>query len=164
MYEIDKHDRNIVKLLMEDGRMPAAEIARRCGGLTERAVRYRINRMIEEKLIKVSAIVNPKVLGFTVIADVWVEVESGAINDVAQKLTQYECVSYVATSIGEKDVSVQVYARSNEEVYYFVTEVLGKIPGVRKTITSIVPIVLKDVYDWAIPSGECGESEGEEKL
>jgi Lrp/AsnC family transcriptional regulator for asnA, asnC and gidA len=108
--------------------------------------------MEQDGLIKISAIVNPKALGFNVIADVWVEVESSYINDVAKKLAEFECVSYVATSIGEKDVSVQIYARDNNEVYNFVTEVLGHIQGVRKTVTSIVPIVLKDVYDWSIPS------------
>jgi hypothetical protein len=30
-------------------------------------------------------------------------------------------------------------------------EVIGKMPGVRKTTTSIVPLVLKDVYQWQIP-------------
>jgi Lrp/AsnC family transcriptional regulator for asnA, asnC and gidA len=152
MYEIDKYDLKIVKLLMRDGRMSASEIAREIGELSERSIRYRIQRMEQDGLIKISAIVNPKALGFNVIADVWVEVESSYINDVAKKLAEFECVSYVATSIGEKDVSVQIYARDNNEVYNFVTEVLGHIQGVRKTVTSIVPIVLKDVYDWSIPS------------
>lgn len=152
MYEIDKYDLKIVKLLMRDGRMSASEIAREIGELSERSIRYRIQRMEQDGLIKISAIVNPKALGFAVIADVWVEVEVSYINDVARKLAEFECVSYVATSIGEKDVSVQIYARDNNEVYNFVTEVLGHIQGVRKTVTSIVPIVLKDVYDWSIPS------------
>jgi DNA-binding Lrp family transcriptional regulator len=63
----------------------------------------------------------------------------------------FENVSYVACSIGETDVSVQILARDTAEVYRFVTEVIGKVPGVRKTTTSIVPLVLKDVYQWRIP-------------
>ena len=31
------------------------------------------------------------------------------------------------------------------------TEVIRKVPGVRKTVTSIVPLVLKDVYQWRVP-------------
>jgi DNA-binding Lrp family transcriptional regulator len=68
-------------------------------------------------------------------------------------------VSYVAYAIGETDVSVQLIARSNEEVYRFVTQVIGKTPGVRKTVTSIVPSVLKDVYQWSIPLEVCEKSE-----
>jgi Lrp/AsnC family transcriptional regulator for asnA, asnC and gidA len=151
MYEIDNIDREIVNLLLEDGRMPSAEIARRIGNISERAVRYRIDRMVNEGLIKISAVVNPRALGYTVVADVWLQVESGMIRQVAEKMTEFDCISYVAYSIGEPDVSVQVIARDNAEVYQFVTEVIGRVPGVRKTTTSIVPQVLKDIYQWHIP-------------
>jgi Lrp/AsnC family transcriptional regulator for asnA, asnC and gidA len=151
MYETDKVDLQIIDLLMEDGRIPAAEIARRVGRISERAVRYRIDRMVTDGLIKISAIVNPKLFGYPIVADVVIEMETGQINEVVQKLAAYECVSYVACSIGEMDVSVQVVAKDTGEVYRFSTEVIGKMPGVRKTTTSIVPIVLKDVYQWRIP-------------
>jgi Lrp/AsnC family transcriptional regulator for asnA, asnC and gidA len=151
MYEIDRTDIQIVNLLMDDGRMPASEIARRVGGISERAVRYRIERMVQTGLIQVTAVVNPKALGRTVVADVWLEVESTSILDVARKMTEFENISYVACARGETDVSVQVLARDTAEVYRFVTEVIGKVPGVRKTTTSIVPLVLKDVYQWRIP-------------
>jgi Lrp/AsnC family transcriptional regulator for asnA, asnC and gidA len=151
MYEIDKFDLEIVKLLMKDGRMSASEVAREIGDLSERSIRYRINRMVEDGMIKISAIVNPKAFGFNVIADVWVEVESSYVQEVAAKVAKLENVSYVATSIGEKDISIQIYAKDNTEVYNLVTEVIGRLQGVRKTVTSIVPIVLKDVYDWSIP-------------
>jgi Lrp/AsnC family transcriptional regulator for asnA, asnC and gidA len=151
MYKIDKIDIKIVELLMENGRMACSEIARRIGGMSERAVRYRLDKMVENHILKISAIVNPRSLGFLVIADVLLEVEADAIRDVAEKMTLYDMVSYVAYSIGETDVSVQVVARDTNEVYEFVTEVIGKTPGVRKTTTSIVPQVLKDVYQWRIP-------------
>jgi Lrp/AsnC family transcriptional regulator for asnA, asnC and gidA len=152
MYKIDKIDLEIVNMLMENGRMHAAEVARRIGNISERAVRYRIDRMIENDVIRISAIVNPKGVGMNVVADIWLEVESDAILEVAKKMAEFECVSYVACSIGETDVSVQVQARDTAEVYRFITEVIGKVPGVRKTTTSIVPMVLKDVYQWRIPS------------
>jgi Lrp/AsnC family transcriptional regulator for asnA, asnC and gidA len=161
MYESDEIDLRIVELLMEDGRMPAAEIARRIGGnISERVVRYRIERMVAEKVIQIRPIVNPKVFGYTTVADVFLEVESDSILDVARKATEYDCVSYVACSIGETDVSVQVIAKDTAEVYRFVTEVIGKIPGVRKTTTSIVPVILKDVYEWRVPPGAVSSGDG----
>jgi Lrp/AsnC family transcriptional regulator for asnA, asnC and gidA len=149
--ETDETDRQIVELLMTDGRIPAAEIARRVGNITERVVRYRIDRMVSGGVIQIRPIVNPQAFGLTTVADVLLEVESDSILEVARKATQFENVSYVACSIGEMDVSVQVVAKDTAEVYKFVTEVIGKIPGVRKTTTSIVPIVMKDVYQWRIP-------------
>lgn len=152
MYEIDKITYDIVALLMEDGRMSASEIARRIGDVTERTVRYRIERMVEEGLMSISAIVNPQALGFNTVADVFLEVESDLIPEVAEKVAQFENVSYVACSIGETDVSLQVVAQDTAEVYRFVTEVIRKIPGVRKTTTSIVPLIVKDVYQWRVPT------------
>ncbi len=154
MFNYDITDRKIVDLLLEDGRMPASEIARRIGGgISERVVRYRIDRLVQEKVIALTAVVNPKSLGYPIVADVWLECESDSIMDVAEKLAGYENISYVACSIGETDVSIQIIARDTTEVYAFITGVVGKLPGVRKTTTSIVPLVLKDVYQWRFPSG-----------
>jgi Lrp/AsnC family transcriptional regulator for asnA, asnC and gidA len=157
MSEIDDIDRRIVDLLIEDGRMACAEIARRLGAVSERVVRYRLDRMIAAGLVHVGAIPNPRALGYAVIADVFLQVDAGNILDVARKLTAYECISYVGCSMGETDISTQVVARDNAEVYAFVTEVVANIPGVRKTSTVIVPLVLKDVYQWRIPSSGCVE-------
>jgi Lrp/AsnC family transcriptional regulator for asnA, asnC and gidA len=154
MYEIDEKDVKIVNLLLEDGRMTASDIARSLDDISERAVRYRIDRMVKDGVIRVSAIVSPQAFGLTTYADVWMEVESDKILEVANKMAEFQNVSYVACSIGETDVSIQVVAKDTAEVYRFVTEVVRKVPGVRKTTTSIVPIILKDVYQWRVPVQE----------
>ena len=152
MYKIDKIDCQIVDLLMIDGRMSASEIARKMGKISERVVRYRIERMVAEGVIRVCAIPDPKVLGFSVVADVFIEADANMIQEVAEQLLSYEFISYVACSIGENDISVQVIARNSDDVYRYATDVIGKIPGVRKTTTSIVPITLKDIFEWKIPA------------
>lgn len=155
MYEIDRVDVSIINLLMEDGRMPAAEIARQVGRISERAIRYRIDRMVKQGVIRVGAITFPKALGYIITADVLLEVDSDSILEVAKKMTEYDCVSYVACAIGTTDISLQVVGHDNSEIYRFITEVIGKVPGVRKTTTSIVPLVLKDVYQWKVPDSDC---------
>src|SRR5215470_6275399 len=162
MYNFDKIDIKIVNLLLEDGRMPASEIARRMGDISERAVRYRIDRMVNEGVVQISAVARPQAFGLTTIAYVWLEVESDRILEVAKKMANYDHVSYVACGIGESDVSIQIVAKDTAEIYQFVTEVVRKVPGVRKTTTSIVPLVLKDVYQWRIPEKVVKEiAEGE---
>jgi len=153
MYKIDKNDVKIINLLLEDGRMPASEISRQLEDISERVVRYRIDRMIEEGIISVSAIVKPEAFGLDTYADVWLEVESDKILEVAKTLTKYENVTYVSCAIGETDVNIQVVSKDAADIYQFMTEVVRKIPGVRKTVTSIVPIILKDIYQWRIPEG-----------
>ena len=162
MYDFDIIDIKIVNLLLEDGRMSASEIARRIGEVSERAVRYRIDRMVEEQAVQISAVAKPQAFGLTTIADVWLEVESDRILEVAKKMAEFDNVSYVACGIGQTDVSIQVVAKDTAEIYHFVTEVVRKVPGVRKTTTSIVPIVLKDVYQWRVPQSiVSGINEGE---
>ncbi len=151
MYNFDKTDIRIVNLLLEDGRMPASEIARRLRNISERAVRYRIDRMVSEGIIRISAVARPQAFGLTTIADIWLEVESDRILEVAKKMTEFDFVSYVACGIGESDVSIQVVAKDTAEIYQLVTETIRKVPGVRKTTTSIVPLILKDVYQWRVP-------------
>jgi len=151
MYEFDKTDIKIVNLLLEDGRMSASEISRRLGDISERAVRYRIDRMIDEGVIQISAVISPEALGFTIKADIWLEVKSDLILQVAKKMAAFENVTYVACGIGQNDISIQVVAKDTAEIYHFVTEVVRKVPGVSKTTTSIVPIILKDVYQWRVP-------------
>lgn len=151
MYNFDKIDVKIVNLLLEDGRMPASEIARRMGDISERAVRYRIDRMVNEGVVRIGAVVKPQAFGLTTIADIWLEVESDRILDVARKMAEFDNVSYVACGIGESDVSIQIVAKDTAEIYQFVTEVVRKVPGVRKTTSSIVPLILKDVYQWRVP-------------
>jgi Lrp/AsnC family transcriptional regulator, regulator for asnA, asnC and gidA len=161
MHEIDSTDREIVNLLIEDGRMQAAEIARRLGnGVSERTVRYRIQRLIDEKVIHIGAVPNPHALGYQVVADVFLDVEPGRIEEVARTLAAHELVSYVAYAIGERDISVQVVGRTNTEIYNLTTETIGKLPGVRRATTSIVPRTLKDIYQWRIPSLSLKKSPG----
>ena len=151
MYEFDNIDIRIVNFLLEDGRMSASEIARRIGDISERAIRYRIDRMVQEGVIQISAVVNPEAFGLTINADVWIEVESDQILEAAKQLATYDNVRYVACGIGQNDISIQLVAKDTAEIYHFVTDVVRKVPGVRKTTTSIVPIILKDVYQWRIP-------------
>jgi Lrp/AsnC family transcriptional regulator for asnA, asnC and gidA len=162
MYEFDKTDIKIVNLLLEDGRMSASEMSRRMGDISERAIRYRVDKMIEEGVIQISAVVNPEALGYNIKADVWLEVEADTVLDVARKMASFENVTYVACGIGQNDISIQVVAKDTAEIYHFVTEVVRKVPGVRKTTTSIVPIILKDVYQWRVPeriANELSENE-----
>jgi Lrp/AsnC family transcriptional regulator, regulator for asnA, asnC and gidA len=163
MYEFDKIDIKIVNLLLEDGRMSASEMSRRMGGISERLIRYRIERMVNGGVIQISAVISPEALGLTIKADVWLEVGADQVLEVAKKMTSFENVTYVACGIGQNDISIQVVAKDTAEVYYFVTEVVRKVPGVLKTTTSIVPIVLKDVYQWRVPESIAKESNNGEK-
>ena len=150
-HKVDTVDESIICLLQENGRMPAAEIARRIGaGVTERIVRFRIDKLCKDGVIHVSAFVDPEKVGFPVLADVWISVEDADVVEVARSLAALDQVSYVACSTGDYDISIQVYARSNLELHTFVNETVNKVPGVKKANFVVLPVVLKDLYAWRL--------------
>ncbi|MDP3450325.1 MAG: Lrp/AsnC family transcriptional regulator [Anaerolineaceae bacterium] len=152
MTKIDAIDKKISDLLIEDGRMSCSKIAERIGKISERAVRYRIERLIKNKIMSIHGNVNAEGLGLVVFADVFIEVEPSLVFQIAKLLAEYESVSYVACSTGQNDISIQVLAHDNNELFSFVTDIIGKIPGVRKTHISFVPLRIKDDHIWHIPS------------
>jgi Lrp/AsnC family transcriptional regulator for asnA, asnC and gidA len=157
--KLDQLDKEIIDLLTRDGRMSCAEIAREIGTVSERSVRYRLEKLLEENVIRVNAVPVAQALDYTIVADVFIEVETGMVLEIARKIASYDLVSYVACSTGESDISIQIIAGNNRELYEFVTEVLGKIPGVRKTTTSMVPFIVKD--SWRIPNNAYRDSRPE---
>jgi Lrp/AsnC family transcriptional regulator for asnA, asnC and gidA len=85
------------------------------------------------------------------MADVFVEVEPGRVREVAEITASFPQITYVACSTGESDVSISLRVRSIEELFEFVTEKLGKIPGVRRTQSYLLPVKLKDFDTWMPP-------------
>jgi len=151
MFEPDDFDWKIIALLNEDGRMPSAEIARKLGDVSARTITNRINALTENGIINVRAVVNPETVGYGVMADVFVEVEPGRVREVAELAAQFPQSSYVACSTGECDVSISLRVRSIEELFEFVTDKLGKIPGVRRTQSFLLPVKIKDLDTWLPP-------------
>jgi len=149
---LDDIDRRIVAALLVDGRATAAEVSRALGGVSERAVRYRIQRLIDHEVVRVRAVVDPVAIGYELIADVFIEVAPGSLRSVAERLCEHPRVSYVAAAIGRGDLSIQVCAHDAAELAALVGELMASIPGVKAARTVLVPWKLKDVHQWHIPN------------
>lgn len=151
MNTLDALDYEIIALLAADGRMPCTEMSRRLNQ-PARTIRYRLERMLAGNVLHVRPIVNPAAFGYTILADVLIETEVGRVWEVATAVAQLDDVSYVACATGDRDVSIQVLARSVDSLYQLITDQLHPIPGVRRTQTILLPIKLKDVYQWQPPN------------
>ncbi len=144
-------DWEIIALLNEDGRMPSTEIARRLGNVSARTVTNRINALTQQGIINIRAVVNPEPVGYNVMADVFIEVEPGRVREVARKTAEFPEVTYVACATGATDVSISLRVRSIEELFDFVSEKIGKISGVSRTQTYLLPLKIKDFDTWLPP-------------
>ncbi len=147
-HSIDAQDQQIIRLLTRDGRMSASEIARSVTGLTNRAVRYRIQQLIERGVLQVRATVDPTAVGFPVLADIWIEVDQGRLVDATQQLAALSQVVYAGYSTGDHDVIIQAVARDIDDLHRLVTEEITRVPGVRRVTTYIIPRVVKDEFAW----------------
>ena len=148
IHKLDDLDWNIIRLLMEDGRLSSADIARIIGDTSSRTITKRIDILTREGIINIRSIVNPEKIGYCVLADVFIEVEPGYLQDVSEDLQLYPQISYIALAIGEMDILISVRAKKLDELYEFVIGTIGKIPGVRHTKTFPLPAQIKDITSW----------------
>lgn len=71
---IDDTDKAIVEALQADGRLPYTKLATEVG-LSEAAVRQRVQRLIESGVVQVVGVTDPMMLGFHRMAMIGLKVE-----------------------------------------------------------------------------------------
>jgi Lrp/AsnC family transcriptional regulator for asnA, asnC and gidA len=150
-FELDELDWQIIKLLVQDGRLSSAEISRELTNVSPRTVAKRIENLTREGIINIRSIINPENIGYCVLADVFIEVEPGKVTDVANQLGNFPQISSIALATGDTDIIISIRAKEIEELFDFVLETIGKIPGVRHTNTFPLPVKIKDNTSWLPP-------------
>lgn len=143
---IDEVDKAIVRELQLDGRLPYAKLGPRVG-LSQAAVRQRVQRLIENGVMQVVAVTDPLTLGFGLQAMVGVEV-AGDLRAAAAKLAKVDEVAYVVVTTGRFDLLVEVVCRDNEELLTIVNDVIRGLPGVRTAETFTYLHLEKQTYSW----------------
>lgn len=149
--KIDAVDRAILNCLIDDARMPSSEISRRLGNMTARAVRNRLDRLVNEGYISINACAISERLGLPISADIAMDVEPGMIEQVAQRLVDLQETNYVAMTTGDTDISVSIVAATMGDLQAIISKKLHTIPGVRKTRTYVLTNILKISCNWPFP-------------
>ncbi len=150
---IDDVDRAIILLLQQDGRMSARDISRRIGGLTDRAVRYRIERLTGSGAIAVIAVVNNEVVGYPVLGDVIIELPPHRVRDTLAALADDELVCYLGADLERGTVTIQVAARDEYEFHSWVAALVKEVDGAALTKSTVVRQVEKGSDRWPPPRG-----------
>jgi len=145
--KIDELDLKLMALLSKNGRISSAEMAR-IVGVSERTVSNHVTNLIENEVISIYGIVNRHFFGYDVVADIYCLIEDVDMEKTAKEIGKFPEVGYVAISFGDRDISVQVFAKSTEEVKDFVLKKLSRLPGIARTTTVILPTVIKEIYEW----------------
>jgi len=142
---VDQVDRRIVAALQRDGRRPFTSIAKELG-LSEAAVRQRVQRLVDSGVVQIVAVTDPLELGFARSAMIAIRVD-GPTAPVADALAAIDEVIYVVITAGRHDIIAEVVARSDEDLL-IMTERIRDIPGIRSTETLVYLSLRKEIYYW----------------
>ena len=143
---LDAANRAIIEALQRDGRQPYGAIAEAVG-LSEAAVRRRVQRLRETGVMQIVAVTDPLQLGFTRQAMVGISVE-GDVRRVAEKLSELAEVDYVVMCAGSFDLLAEVVCEDDERLLALLNDAVRSIPGVRSTETFLYLKLSKQTYTW----------------
>ena len=145
---LDDVSKAIIEQLQQDGRRSYAAIGK-VVGLSEAAVRQRVQRLVDHGIMQVVAVTDPLELGFSRQALIGVRA-TGDLEPVADALVEMEEVDYVVLAAGSFDILAEVVAESDEHLLEIVTKRIRAIPGVLSTETFVYLKLRKQTYSWGV--------------
>lgn len=143
---LDDANRAIIEALQRDGRLAYGTIAEEVG-LSEAAVRRRVQRLREAGVMQIVAVTDPLQLGFHRQAMVGVRVE-GDVRQVAASLSALDEVDYVVMCAGSFDLLVEVVCEDDDALFHLLNDSFRSIPGVRGTESFVYLKLAKQTYSW----------------
>jgi len=155
--QLDELDYQIVQALHADARVAASEISRLTGA-NERTIRKRIDRLVEEGIIRLTAIINPLAFGYVTAADILLEADPALEEEIVQRLFSMPEITYVAFGQGSQEISIEARFKDNDEMREFLRKTLPSIPGVSVSRYALVPRILRNIDEWMPPRDDFGLS------
>ena len=143
---LDDVNKAIVAQLQTDGRRSYAAIAQAVG-LSEAAVRQRIQRLLDAGVMQIVAVTDPMQVGFTRQAMIGVNAD-GDLREVADKLAGLPEVDYVVITAGSFDILLEVVCEDDEHLLTLLNDSIRSVPGVRDTETFVYLRLAKQTYTW----------------
>ncbi len=143
---IDAVDKAIIEALQEDGRLPYTKLAVQVG-LSEAAVRQRVQRLTESGVVQIVAVTDPLMLGFRRTAMIGLKAE-GDLRAVANDLSAIPEITYVVIVSGSFDLLMEVVCEDDDHLLALLNETIRAIPGVHTTETFTYLKLFKQTYAW----------------
>ncbi|MFJ5000190.1 Lrp/AsnC family transcriptional regulator [Microbacterium sp. NPDC088619] len=143
---LDDVAKTIIELLQEDGRRSYSDIGREVG-LSEAAVRQRVQRLTESGVMQIVAVTDPMQLGFPRQAMIGIRV-SGDTRVVAEAIAEIAAIDYVVITVGSFDILAEVVCEDDEDLLALINDSIRPIDGVLSTETFIYAKLQKQLYNW----------------
>jgi Lrp/AsnC family transcriptional regulator, regulator for asnA, asnC and gidA len=144
-HTLDDVDRAIIERLQADGRTPYTRLGAAIG-LSEAAVRQRVQRLLDAGAMQVVAVTNPMSLGRRRMAMIGVRTE-GPTDEVAAALQAMGDIDYLVVTAGSFDLMAEVVVSDDRELLEL-TNRIRRVPGVVSTETFIYLDLKKQTFTW----------------
>ena len=132
---LDAISKAIIEQLQIDGRRPYAQIGKAVG-LSEAAVRQRVQRLTDSGVVQIVAVTDPARLGMARLALIGVKAE-GDLQTIADSHAAMDEVVYVVITAGTFDLLVEVVCTDDERLFAILNDDVRTLPGVVATETFV---------------------------
>jgi Lrp/AsnC family transcriptional regulator for asnA, asnC and gidA len=143
---LDDVDKRIIDRLQEDGRLPYTKLATAVG-LSEAAVRQRVQRLLDAEVMQIVAVTDPLTIGFRRMAMIGVRTE-GDTREIADVIAAMPEVDYVVATSGSFDLLMEVVCEDDDHLLSLLNDKVRATPGVRSTETFMYLRLFKQTYAW----------------
>ncbi len=143
---LDDVSKAIIEALQTDGRQSYTAMAATVG-LSEAAVRQRVQKLMDTGVIQIVAVTDPLQVGFRRQAMIGLKVD-GDMAPVADALSDMPEVSYVVTTAGSLDLLCEVVCEDDDELLDLLNSRIRVLPGVQSTETFVYLKLNKQHYNW----------------
>lgn len=150
-YSLDPVDHQIIRILQQDGRTSNVEVARRVG-ISEATVRKRLDRLLSDGVIKVTAIPDPAKVGLSTVTFVTLDIDLSQVEHITNQLSSLPEVRAIYYTSGHGDLILEAWFPAADDLLHFLTHRLASISGIRRTDTSHVLRTVKESGSWVLPS------------
>lgn len=142
----DDVSKAIIKQLQEDGRRPYASIGKAVG-LSEAAVRQRVQKLIDTGVMQIVAVTDPIQLGFDRQVMIGISVD-GDIEAVAAQLGEISEIDYIVITAGSFDILVEAVVTDDAHLLQLINSRIRPIAAIHRTETFVYLKLTKQTYDW----------------
>jgi Lrp/AsnC family transcriptional regulator for asnA, asnC and gidA len=144
----DDTSKAIIEQLQQDGRRPYASIGKAVG-LSEAAVRQRVQKLIDSGMVQIVAVTDPQQIGFARQMMIGINVE-GDLNSAVELLVEIPEIVYVVLTAGSFDILAEAVVVDDDHLLELINDRIRKLPGVRRTETFMYLKLKKQTYNWGI--------------
>ena len=144
--QLDDVSKKIIEQLQADGRRSYAEIGKAVG-LSEAAVRQRVQKLTDSGVMQVVAVTDPMQLGFFRQAMIGIRA-SADTRVLAEQLAAIDAVDYVVLTAGTFDILAEVVCEDDDELLELLNSKIRNLEGVLSTETFVYLKLHKQFYNW----------------